>query len=234
MEYAYFITNSEQIKNLPKRCDRIYFGSELNGNLIPSVEKIKEIVESSEKNITLVTPFLTEEDLEKLKALLKFAQHCEKINEIVVNDFGAIRLISREYPSLKIIAGRLLIKQKTDPRHHYKSYANKESSLHTSLSDIEFIKILKKFKIERAEINNTLQGALLPKGFEYSLYYPYVLVALKRPKKMNNNKLCATYHSKINNNFISNDYALFYENKKVNYIFKSKINRVIIMRNFED
>ena len=73
--------------------------------------------------VTLVFPFLLEENLSETQARLQhLARWCEQKNktiEIVVNDWGTAHLAS-QFPVFSLCLGVLLNKRKKDPRMAYK------------------------------------------------------------------------------------------------------------------
>lgn len=227
IERARFIASSENLNIDISKFDRIYFGNEFTDTLLPSAERLKRLSNLVKKDITLVTPFITQGKIDNIAELLEAAKVSDNVSEVVVNDFGVLRLMSRKFKDLIPIAGRVLVKQKTDPRHYYESYSNKESSLHTSLSDIGFANFLKKNNVKMVELNNTLQGADLPADFSYSLHYPHVIVALKRIYANAERESFILQHECMKEKLLSNGYAFFYMNKTINPAIKSKLDRII-------
>ena len=97
---------------------RIYFGNEFCENLIPAIARAKKfyaLARSRRKKFTFVTPFVTNAGLKKLDAVLEFlnAQHAV---EVVFNDWGVFKLMKDKFPNLQPVLGRLLTKQRRDPR----------------------------------------------------------------------------------------------------------------------
>jgi len=119
MERAIFITKINQIKYVTHRYSRLYFGIEFCERLIPSLADFKKVlchVQKKGLNISLVSPYVTNIGLGKLKALFEFLK-LKKINcEVIINDWGVLNLINRRYPNLTPVLGRLLTKQKRCPR----------------------------------------------------------------------------------------------------------------------
>jgi hypothetical protein len=64
---------------------------------------------------TFVTPFVTNYGLKRLYALLVFLNQQGRI-EVVFNDWGVFKLIRDNFKNLEPILGRLLTKQRRDPR----------------------------------------------------------------------------------------------------------------------
>lgn len=115
IEKAQFIGRKEDIKKL---ISRVYFGNEFCENLIPAITKLKEIyfyATGKNKNFTFVTPFVTNSGIRKTESLLEFLNRQNNV-EVVFNDWGVFKLIKNNFNNLKPILGRLLTKQRRDPR----------------------------------------------------------------------------------------------------------------------
>lgn len=188
MEEALFINKSEDIKYWNSRYSRVYFGAEFCQRLIPASKELKDVWKfSQDKKIkfTLITPFVTDEGLDKLRVLFKFlTEHTQDI-EIVVNDWGVINFLCRDFPNFSLCLGRLLNKQKRGPRIlnvtsklpekslEYFKLPLGESILSTSLKE--------KLNIKRIELDNLLQGIKRQNlNIPASLYYPFLYVTTTR------------------------------------------------------
>jgi len=115
IEKASFTNNFRLIK---KDIDRLYFGNEFCENLIPSLSELKKTyfyVKEKNINFTLVTPFVTNSGLKKIEPLLSFLDK-QKDSEVVFNDWGVFSLMKNKFNNLKLVLGRLLTKQRRDPR----------------------------------------------------------------------------------------------------------------------
>jgi hypothetical protein len=145
------------------------------------------------------------ESLEKLFTWLRD----NKINcEVIINDYGVLDLLNEKYRALLPVFGRLLTKQKRDPRilrlrktkpEKNKFFKNKDGyyvilSKKAPDSVISYYKetninvpiirsFLKSYRMKRAEIDNLLQGIRLeiPKSdLSVSLYIPYGYITTTR------------------------------------------------------
>lgn len=97
---------------------RIYFGSEFCQNLIPSLDTLKKqyfLAKDKDQAFTFVTSYVTNAGLEKLDNLLSFLNDQQNV-EVVFNDWGVFKLIKDNYSNLDLVLGRLLTKQRRDPR----------------------------------------------------------------------------------------------------------------------
>jgi len=118
MEKAVFISDVSQLGCVGKKYSRVYFGNEFCERLIPSCEDLVKVMLFVRKKgfaFSLVTPYVTDTGLGKIKLLLR-RLHKEKMPcEIIVNDWGVLHAVSRQYPSFSPVLGRLLTKQKRCP-----------------------------------------------------------------------------------------------------------------------
>ena len=102
-----------------KNYSRVYYGTEFCQNLIPSPDELKAMYSAAGakgKSLTLLTPYVTDRGLDKLKALFRYLDKQESRTEVVFNDWGVLKLLNEEYASLEPVLGRLLTKQRRDPR----------------------------------------------------------------------------------------------------------------------
>ncbi|MDD5769750.1 MAG: hypothetical protein PHE25_02180 [Candidatus Gracilibacteria bacterium] len=105
------------------KIDGIYYGSDNCEYLIPYKNEIIEAINLFKefdkkypphkiRTFTLVTPYVGDVMLEKLEETLSYLNELNIKNpvEIVVNDFGVLRLLNTKYKNLKPIFGRLILK----------------------------------------------------------------------------------------------------------------------------
>lgn len=98
---------------------RAYVGNEFCQNLIPSRERLQRICHSFWQGgveVTLVTPPVTDEGLEKLRPLFAWLDRQGQDVEVVFNDWGTLNLLHHEFGGLQVVQGRLLNKVLRDPR----------------------------------------------------------------------------------------------------------------------
>ena len=186
-EKALFISRKENLKYLTDEFQRVYYGDEFCDRLIPSETELKEVMdEVKEKGLsfTFVTPYVTEAGLNKLIKL--FSVLPEK-TEVVVNDWGAFRVIKERFSGLVPVLGRLMVKLKRGPRiAGFLDSLPREAVDHlkrTNLGVPVYSKFLTDNNISRAEIDNPLQGFDLsdvPKEIKLSLYIPFAYVTTTR------------------------------------------------------
>jgi len=119
VEQALFISKLSQLPYLEKRYSRIYFGNEFCQRMIPSRRDLQQALRFTRKkglDLSFVTPYVTNQGLRKLKNLFDLLSSTGLSGEVIVNDWGVLNLLSRNYPGLSPVLGRLLTKQKRGPR----------------------------------------------------------------------------------------------------------------------
>lgn len=119
MEKAIYINRISQLDYVNEKYSRLYYGQEFCERLIPSARDLEEAISFTQKkriDFTLVTPYVTNFGLEKLKPLLELLKIRKIGCEIIINDWGVLNLVNRRYANLTPVLGRLLTKQKRGPR----------------------------------------------------------------------------------------------------------------------
>ena len=94
----------------------IYFGSEFCEFLLPAVEALKRALHLAAKAqcaFSLLTPIASDGVIARLRELLPLLPAG---SELIVNDWGVAAFAQREFPGLRLAAGRLLCKMIKDPR----------------------------------------------------------------------------------------------------------------------
>jgi hypothetical protein len=188
MEKAVFISKIENLKYATQEYSRLYFGIEFCQNLIPSAEDLSSVLKFvSEKKMkfTFVTPFLTNEGMGKIKPLLSFIIDNQPEAEIVINDWGLLGWINREYSGLNLLLGRLLTKQKRGPQIlNLLGKVPDTMVQHFRQSNVDSA-ILSRFlitkQIKRVELDNLFQGIIRPPpSLKGSLYMPFAYITTTR------------------------------------------------------
>ncbi len=211
MERAIYITDLKNLKYFRKgRFQRIYWGPEFCQNLIPGIQDIEKVLRFAKENslkITLVTPFVTQPGLKRLKEIFAWLKRkkVERI-EIVVNDWGVLECLRKEFTGcFEIALGRLLSKQQRDPSikrvlekqpifpvkgkdgkicifAHKPPCKNYQEGIKASYLNSGLIqRFLSKFGAQRIELNNLIQGLNLKGiGFKKSLWTPFINISTTR------------------------------------------------------
>lgn len=164
-----------------KNFSRIYVGNEFCHNLFPCEEMLFDILQKAEKeklDITVCFTYMRDCYIEKTKAILeKLYEWCSLHNksiEIVINDWGMLKLLEDKSDYFTAVLGVLLNKRKKDPRYKYKKgYSeNKELMSKNNLNSRLFASFLKKYNIERYEYENCGYKIAVAEG-NHSLQMPF-------------------------------------------------------------
>jgi len=204
-EKSLFVSTEKEIK---EEFDRLYFGNEFCEKLIPdrdTLERWYGLSKKKKKAFTFVTPFVTDAGLDKLGPLFSFLDAQEDV-EIVFNDWGVLRLLRQHFTHLIPALGRLLTKQRRDPRisgiltNTQKATVTKNqkgriivfpkkvppSLLEHFQASVINVPIFQKFllsqRIRRIEIDNLIWGMnlVVPPEIGVSIYFPYGYVSTTR------------------------------------------------------
>lgn len=104
---------------LPRRIRRLYLGDEFCLNRLPAATELDGLLGMArDRNwpVSLLTPPLTDEGLERCTPLLDRLRTAQPAAEVVANDWGALLFLREKYPDLDLSLGRLLNKGFKDPR----------------------------------------------------------------------------------------------------------------------
>lgn len=188
MEEAIFVSRVENLKYVKSNYKRIYFGNEFCQWLIPSLDDLKAVIDFTLKNnlqFSFVSPYVTNNGLQTLMPILEYIKEQLSEAEIVINDWGVLRLARKELCLSHLVLGRLLTKQKRGPRILYlKDRVPKEMMQHFMASNVDvsiLVDFLNDYGIKRVELDNLLQGMLRDtSSLKASLYFPFVYVTTTR------------------------------------------------------
>jgi hypothetical protein len=168
-------------KLFKKDITRLYIGNEFCHNLFPEVKQLMNMMQKAKEEnlqITLCFTYMRDNYIEKTKDILdKVYNWCIENNreiEIVVNDFGMLKLTQDKVDYFKLSLGVLLNKRKKDPRYIYKKgyMENKKLMAENSLNSSIYNKFLKDCNIERYEYENCGYKISIAEG-SHSLHMPF-------------------------------------------------------------
>jgi hypothetical protein len=168
----------------PPSLHRIYIGDEFCPHRLPGPAELEAYGALSDTlgiPLTLLTPVLTDDELDRCSPLFDALADRMPQAEIVVNDWGVLSLVTAMYPSFRLAAGRVLDKGFKDPRLDLGNeaiaadHALKQMLEGTTFSRPEFQSLAQRMGIER------LESDLLPYGdrkieacpFQRSIYFPF-------------------------------------------------------------
>lgn len=190
MERALFVSKSKNLKYHIPEFTRLYFGNEFCERLLPSNQEINTALAFAIKKglrFTLVTPYCTERGLKRVKVLLKKISQEKPGSEVVINDWGVLRVLKNSSYDLIPVLGRLLTKIKRGPRlMNMLDVLPGEAIEYLKSSNLTvplYAEFLKKNGIERVELDNPLQGfdfEQADKGIHLSLYIPFAFITTTR------------------------------------------------------
>lgn len=153
--------------------DRIHFGNEFCERLLPLSSQLERVVAwSSDRGlaVTLLTPMLADRGIEQLPRLF---EQLPPGSEVVVNDWGVLRLLRERFPRLRPVAGRQMGKMIKDPRLPSAEWA---SAIPPGMQSSLYPKLMRRFGIESVEsdIRPFAEPAdLRPNGLRLSVHLPY-------------------------------------------------------------
>lgn len=178
----------------------VYYGNEFCQDRIPEPRELEAscaAIREAGLPLTFVTPPVNNRGCEVLMNRLTELQKWLPTSEIVINDWGTLRLVSEAFPSLVPVLGRLMTKLLREPRvtPRFSSDARPEARRalqQCSLTLPAYRRLLARFRVRRVELDNLYQGIgidfkamdLLP-----SLYVPFGYVTTGRICLMRNQHL---------------------------------------------
>jgi hypothetical protein len=159
IEHALYVKCAEDLKYYNTKYSRIYFGNEFCERLIPSGKELGNVLDFVTNNrlgFTLLTPYVTNDGLEKLATLLALLASKAEPCEVVFNDWGLLDIINRGSTYLQPVMGRLLNKMKRGPRlMHFLDLVPKETVDYFRTCSLEmpaFQKFLIENRVKRVEL----------------------------------------------------------------------------------
>jgi len=171
---------------------RIYWGNEFCETLIPgpgATGRLAEALRRRELAWTLVTPYATDQGLDRLSRLLAELPRHLRPDEAVVNDWGVLRWLHREYPEIRPVMGRLMNKMIRDPRvatkfdNPHSPQEARDALKGWSISTDSYQDFLRGRGVARVEIDSPLQGMSVDfgdTGVAASIYLPFGYVTTGR------------------------------------------------------
>ncbi len=170
---------------------RIYYGTEFCEHLIPGPERLRRILGAvrglGSLEVSLLTPYVTDRGLERLRPLLATAAAETPGAEVVVNDWGVLRMSRREFPELTPVLGRLMNKMMRDPRAApFYAEGPEDGFLALAQSSATlplYRRFLRGLGVRRIELDSLYQGIELDlkrSGLRSTIYLPFGYVASGR------------------------------------------------------
>lgn len=190
MEQALYISTIENLKYYTPDFKRLYFGNETCQRRIPSRKTIEKAMLFAKDNgmaFTYVTPYVTNEGLQRLEENITSIWNMNHEAEIVFNDWGVVQFMKETGCGLTRVMGRLLNKTKRGPRimNILEAVPEETRAFYqgTNLTVPSACAFLLSNRVTRVEFDNTLQGVNLTEtdhAIHKSLYIPFVFVSTTR------------------------------------------------------
>ena len=184
MEAAIFWTRLPNDFAGDASCSRMYFGSLTCELLMPTTEQVgaaRDAASRHGKSFSLVTPWLTDAGLQRLLPALS---RLHPGDEVIVNDWGLLRRIRRDYPHLTPVSGLLVTRQSRDWRATDAAGNPAAGRVPPSFRPSgSFLDLLRQFGVKRLEICQPHRGFVverLPEDLRLSVYLPWSLLTLTR------------------------------------------------------
>ncbi len=212
MEHALLITPGNSLRGI-RKYDRVYYGCEFCQHRLATARQMKEkccrILDAG-KPLTYLTGYVTAAGLERVAEHLRILSSLAPGSEVVFNDWGVFLLLRRDFPRLKPVLGRLLSKQKRDPRAYdfllntmrpEKGFEpNLKKKVHlifmpqpvpadlyehfqgSVVNSEGFQRFLSRNAVTRIELDNLVWKMKVDAGrlLRISLYYPYAYITTTR------------------------------------------------------
>lgn len=167
---------------LQRKVTRLYVGNQFCHNLQPTKEQYFAMLQKAQiedLSLTLVFTYLRDEFVEQTDTLLQMLYDwCKtenKVMEIVVNDWGMVKLLEDKQDYFQLNLGILLNKRRKDPRYSYKQGfpENVDKLSENNLSSGNYRKyLLEKWNISRYEYESCGYPIKIPTAHN-SLHLPY-------------------------------------------------------------
>lgn len=164
------------------------FGAEFCGRRLPSpseVSRVSSLCKELGKNFSLVSPVLREGAFDHARSWLERVAAVAQGSECSINDWGLLLWMQKEQLPLRLVAGRLLGRQRRGPRTVQlilSATPEEAACLKGSVwDDPEVSSLLTDMGLQRIEIDVLLQGArrpVLPPGVSISLCGPWLPATL--------------------------------------------------------
>jgi hypothetical protein len=172
--------------------NRCVYGNEFCEHLIPSSHRLIEVISSARDHqmpLTFVTPYVSDAGIEALLPLFEKLARVDNDCEVVFNDWGVLNLLTREFPELTPVQGRLLNKSLRDPRVTG-VYATTDapapalvSLRRSNLDCASYTEFLAGLGIDTVEMDNLPQGVdlgFIEDGLKASAYVPFGFISTSR------------------------------------------------------
>lgn len=177
----------------PARFSRLYFGNEFCERLAPLPHEAVAAYEAAARRdmrFSLLTSYVTNAGLDRyIRLFERLAALPGDTLEVIVNDWGLLRLLRRDFPTLRLVLGRLMNRMLRDPRiaGAFASARAPDAALsalrQSAVSAPVYRRFLERHGVEMVEFDNVIQGLDMDfreLGIAGSIYLPYGYIATGR------------------------------------------------------
>lgn len=170
---------------------RLLFGVEFCQHLIGSAEDVAAAARLARERgwgLSLLTSYVTDGFLERTRELVAVLAEEGPSPELVVNDWGVLRMARREFPNVALVLGRGLNRQVRDPRlpdvgpEHLGGDAPPDAWRGGSIGSAGFRALIRRLGVTRVATDVPMQGALPlgADGLPGQVHLPWGMVASGR------------------------------------------------------
>lgn len=176
-----FVTSDEW-----KNYERIYIGHEYCSTFLVAFEKqltsILAVI-NKEMRITMVFPVMQEKHWHAMENICSIIKEDQRVDEIVVNDFGTLDYCASKCIAKQLILGKLFNKSSREARVNlweFEDIENKELLSESIFETIAFESLMEKYNIDRVETElisekyyKTLKSNSIHK---MDIHYPFIYI----------------------------------------------------------
>lgn len=204
--------------NMPfQKAERIYYGHEFCEWRLPSAPELRDTAEkaaAANTKITLVTPFFTNSGIEILRSYIQSWPRLEGVvDEICINDMGALKIIAEAGIPATRLLGRLQIRQLRDPRALRSRGHQRTHDLCRVALNEDSIAFFASQGISRLELDTAWRGTeVLARRFHLSFWKPFLVLTVTRlcplDESASGDDLRRVAHGGCGRACIANDYSM--------------------------
>lgn len=182
------IHHALHINSLKQSISRLYIGSEYCHLLGPTEDVLYKLIEKAWQEgleVTLCYPYMREVYVNKITDLVKclkaWCDSWQRTVEVVINDWGMLKLLEGKTDVLKPVLGTLLNKRMKDPRYIYKKgYEQNQNRIgRNNLNQSAYQTFLSQYDIKRYEYEACGYQMEIPTT-GHSLHFPFYVTNLSQ------------------------------------------------------
>jgi len=163
------------------KINRLYIGNEFCLNLFPEENILQNCLDKANDEdllVTIVLPYIREDSVGKVEKIISLLHNWQlkrsKSLEVLINDWGLLYFLKKNYPEFQLLWGRLINKKLKDPKLKWKwgKELFKDKLAENSINTEYFWSLLQRWDVKRFEFDAFNKR---PHGFEgqLSFHWPY-------------------------------------------------------------